>query len=1212
MKCARCQSEIHETDKFCPTCGYPLGSGAADSETQAEPARAYTPKFLIKRVLTTHDAIEGERKTVTVLLTDAADSTAWGDVLDPEEIHRIMDGCFRILMDVIHAYGGTVNQFRGDGLMALFGAPSALEDHACRACHAALEIQSTLHDYARDLQVRYGILFKMRIGLNSGTVVVGSIGDDLRADYTADGDTTNLAARMEALAAPGTTLVTRNTYLQARERFEFKPLGKTVVKGKKAPLPIYELKGRRPLPSLRGDREIHSDLVGRDDELRLLQDRTRSASADHGSIINLIGEAGIGKSRLIAEYRKVLNSKDITLLQGRALHIGRNLSFHPLIDALRGWAGILHEETDAESLQKLEGLVHRISPEGDLEGVVPFLATFMGLQLSALHAECVRGVDGEALEKLILKAIRDLFVRAGRNRTLVLVLEDLQWADQSTLEFLESLWPLAENHSIVFIHVLRPAYRKTSNRLLKVTHERYDRLTQNIFLTPLSQEQGVLLLRNLMTGRTLPSSVEQRLIRLTEGNPFFMEEILRAFLDRGVIQARSGGFSVTDLINTVTVPDRIQDVLAERIDRLDESCKNLLKVASVIGRGFFHAILARTLGTAEGFLPCIEQLKEKQFILERERMGEVEYRFKHGLLQEAAYESILLQKRKDLHLAVAEATKTVFSDRLHAFYGILAYHYGKAEDLQNAETFLLKAAEEASRSSASNEALTYYQEALELYLELSRFADGPKPQKVAMLEKNIGLALFHKGRYGQALAYLDRVLERRGFRPSKARTVLNPSLGLHLLSLVRTIRRPHRDPGRPPTERDRENFDLMEKRLICLAYLDPKRYFIEFLSSLHWARDIDIRGIPSGPSRYSGASALFSWTGFSFPLSRRILEYTKPMIRREDFRERLDHILFSLYYDYFTGNWKTHETFDEDLLERNLAVGRFWHVSTYLFFICAIRIGQGRFEPAHALMNRLVEILDTYENENTREYVHSLRLHEAIKARRLADAEAFAEEAIAFARESNREPALFHYMGNQAVIQILGRRLPEARRSLDRAEEILGRQYIRIPYYLSGFLRGRFLLDIVEWEDTALSGRRSPGWFKARRTAQRGRQAWRNSRKNADQRPEIFRLLGVLAWLRGRQHAAIAWWEKSLAEGLRLASRIETARTYLEIGKWLARRDSRMDTFNGLEPRFCVEKAQTFLEETGLAWDVENGYEAASNPPRVVSKNGERASQEGA
>lgn len=1200
MKCAHCQSEVHGTDKYCPTCGHALATYASPPGTGTDSTRTYTPKFLKERVLTTRDAVEGERKTLTVLLADAANSTAWGESLDPEEIHSIMDGCFRILMDAIHRYGGTVNQFRGDGLMALFGAPYALEDHACRACHAALEIQRALHVYGKDLQTRYGIVFKMRIGLNSGPVVVGSIGDHLRADYTADGDTTNLAARMEALAVPGTTLVTRNTYLKARERFHFKPLGKAGVKGKKTSLRIYELTDRRAFPSPRGDREIHSALVGRENELRLLQDRTRSASIGRGSIINLIGEAGIGKSRLIAEYRRTLDPLRVTILQGRALAIGRNLSFHPIIDALKNWAGILQEETDARSLQKLEELVHRVSPDGELHGAVPFLATLMGLQLTALHAECVRGVEGGALEKLIVKAMRDLLVHASRNATLVLVLEDLQWADQSTIELLMSLLTLVEDHAIVFIHVFRPAYRRTSDRLLETTLEKHVGCTENLFLAPLRPDQGELLLRNLTMGHTLPPTVERRVIRLTDGNPFYMEEVLRAFLDSGLIQARNGHFSVSGRIHSMTVPDRIQDVLAERIDRLDASCKNLVKVASVIGRGFFHAILAQILESTEGLPSCIEQLKQKQFILEQRRMGEVEYRFKHGLLQEAVYESILLQRRKDLHRAVAEATKAVFSDRLHAFYGVLAYHYGKAEDLHNAEIYLLKAAEEASRSSASNEALTYYQEAMDLYLELSRFAEGPEPQKVAMLEKNIGVALFHKGRYGQALAYLDRALERRGFRPSKGRTTWNAALGVHFLSLLRTIRRPHRSRGRPPTERDRENFDLMEKRLICLAYIHPKRYFVEFLNSLHWSRNIDIRGIPSGPSRYSGASALFSWTGLSFSLSKKILEYTGPMIRREDFRDQLDHILFSLYYDYFVGNWKAHETLEEALLERNLAVGRFWHVSTYLFFVCAIRIGQGRFGPAHALMSRLAEILKIYEHENIREYTLSLRLYEAIQARRLADAETVADEAVAFARESNREPALVHYMGNRAVVQILGRRLSDARISLDKAEDLLRRQSLRIPYYLSGYLRGRFLLEIAEWNDAALSGDRRLGWFQARRTAQRGRQAWRNSRKHADQRPEVFRLLGVHDWLRGRKNAAITWWEKSLAESDRLASRVEAARTYLEIGKQLARRDRFMEPFHGLEPSACLEKARTALDEMGLAWEMENRDNPASEPNHAL------------
>jgi len=1199
MRCPACQKENLKEARYCSDCGYALETLEKDMKEYVTGDMSYTPKFLKESVLTSKSAIKGERKVVTVLFADVANSTTLAERLDPEEVHEIMDGCFKILSDEVHKYGGTINQFTGDGIMALFGAPYATENHAQRACLSALGIQDALKVYAGDLKTRFEIDFMMRIGLSSGSVVVGSIGDELRMDYTAKGDTTNLASRMESMAKPGTVLVTKGTYRKSMDQFEFRSLGKVPVKGKEALLEVYELRGKRSGAQVLGARRISSELVGREKELNRLELHLLKVINGEGSIINVVGEAGIGKSRLIAELKKKEAINKVSLLEGRSLAIGRNLSFHPIVDILKSWAGITEEETEAESLRKLDQAVRLVYPK-QTDEVLPFIATLMGLKLTRKYAERLKGIEGEPLEKLILKTIRDLIIRASRFTPIVFILDDLQWSDITTIEFLESLFRLAEDHRVLFINVFRPGYRETGGRLLDTVSARHPEIGLNLYLDPLKRSWCEALIINLTKAHGLPSVTRRRIIKRAEGNPFFIEEVVRSLIDEGVMEPESGTFKALNGIDSVTIPENIRDVIMARIDRLDEDTKDLLKVASVIGRHFFHKILLKTIPSIQGMDERLEYLKEIQIIRERERMGEVEYLFKHGLTQEATYQSILLNARKALHLKVAGAIEAVFPDKLHAFYGILAYHYSKGENLQKAEEYLLKAGEEAARSSASGEALNYYHEALKLYLHLSRYREPPDPEKVSMLEKNIGLALFNKGRYAEALIYFDNVLERRGIGSPKNRITEALGLVFDLLRLIFYLYLPLKRGKKPPTERDHETFSMMEKKLISLAFIAPRRYFVEFLRALRWARPLDITGISNGPSRYSGASTLFSWTGISFTLSRKILEHVENLINREAPGELLDYKLYGLYYDYFVGNWRKYSDADQEaLLDHNLKMGKFWQVSTYLFFITSIRIDQGLFEDAWGLIKRLSEIWETYENENTREYIFSLRIRWFLKARRLHEAQKEVEEAIGFANQTSRELTAMYYLGFKAILQVLQKEVQDAHASLVQAGEIRRKEGFSIPLFKSSQLTGQFLLDLHLLEEAVLSNAASQIRKHGRAAANSGKQALKNCSKYAIERVEVYRLMGVFYWLNLRQGKAIQWWRRSMEVAEAMDARLELSRTHMEIGKRLSEKRSRYQELDGTTPSEYLERARAAFEEMQAWPDVEEVHKiiAFRQPP---------------
>jgi len=1184
MKCPECQAEIIEEARFCNTCSCDLTKVKPGPSKTYDHPQSYTPKHLADKILTSRSAIEGERKLVTVLFADVAQYTSMAEKLDPEDVHQIMDGCFRILMDGIHKYEGTINQFTGDGVMALFGAPLAYENHAHRACCAALAVLQAIKGYSEELKSKFGLEFKMRVGLNSGPVVVGSIGDDLRMDYTAIGDTTNLASRLESMAEPGSILVSGNTYKKVRQYFEFNPLGKTPVKGRGEPLEVYELKGMTTRPWLGSPRKIYSELVDREKELNKLELHLLKVINGEGSVVNVIGEPGIGKSRLVAELKRKDAISRVLLLEGRAVPIGKNMSFHPIIDVLKRWARIREDDGEPESIEKLESAVRSVCLQ-EVGEIFPFIAILMGMKLTGKHEERVKGIEGEALEKLILKSLRDLMMKTPELSPTVYVLEDLHWSDLTTIEFLESLFRLAADHRILFINVFRPNYKETGDRLARTVREKYGSHHTEIFLEPLDEDQCEVLISNLIKAKVLPRATRKRIIERAEGNPFFIEEVVRSFIDEGIVELADGHFKISQRIDSVIIPETIRDVLVARIDKLDEETKDLLKVASVIGRNFFHRILVEVAKPIEDIDKKLGYLKEVQLIRQRERMGEIEYLFKHGLTQEATYQSILLKKRKELHLRVAGSIESVFADRLHNFYGILAYHYSNGEDLDKAEEYLIKAGEEALKSSASSEALNYYQEGLKLYL--LKYGDAADPDKLAMLKKNIALAFFNKGQYTNALEYFDSVLEHWGAGLSKNRILRAFRLGSDLLNLVANLYLPSRKARKTPDKRDSEILNLNYKRSISLVYVDSKRLFVGFLSVLRRLNAFDITKIENGVGIWTSASGLFSWTGISFKLSKKILEFAEDVINKENIKELLYYDLFELLYKFFTGNWRYVKECDERLCDLNLRIGECWHVSTYIVFNGFIKVEQGAFRETEAMIGKLSEIWDAYENENAREYQYSLKIRLLIKTRKLYDAQFEVDAGISFQSQTGRELAVIYYLGHKAITQIFLKDTDEARESLVQARKLVQGKDRIPPSYISSYLIGQFLFDLCLLEQAIVSNDK-PDISSCRKKAYHsGKHALRNSAKNAIDRPEILTLMGLYWWLIGRQNRAIKWWRNSMKEGERLGARVELARTYMEVGKRLLKKGSRYRELNGIEAQGYLEKARVLFEEMGLQWDLE-------------------------
>ena len=625
------------------------------------------------------------------MFADISGFTAMSEKMDAEQVTCVMNDCFCMMEGCIEHHGGTIDKFIGDCVMVLFGIPKALEDAPQKAVNTAIELRNSLYKFNKEKNL--SIPLNIHIGINTGPVVAGMVGGDKKQDFTVMGDTVNLASRLEDASQVGQILVGPATYKATKAGFKYKTLQPITLKGKAEPVPVYELLSitetmSRMQPG--ADRMISSVMVGRDTELDKLELAIIKAINREGSIVTVTGEAGIGKSRLIAELRNRDVMKRVILLEGRAISMGANLGYHLIINLLKNWAQIIEEDTEVAAFTKLESAIRTTYPEA-LGEILPFVATLMGIKLVGRYAERMKGIEGEALEKLILKNVRDLITRGTQRTPLVVILEDLHWADTSSIELMESLFRLAAKERIVFINVFRPGYAETGDRITKTIQENYPDKYTEIALQPLDEKETETLITNLLNIKGFPHKLKEQIIERAGGNPYFIEEVVRSFIDEGAVVMKEGGFEVTDKLTTMSIPRTINEVLMARIDRLDQKTRDLVKTASVIGRNFFYRILAEVARTIEDMDSRLEYLEEIQLIRERKRMEELEYLFKHALAQEVAYNSILAQRRKQLHKSVADSIEKVFNERLHEFYGMLAYHYSQAEDPDKTEEYLIKA-----------------------------------------------------------------------------------------------------------------------------------------------------------------------------------------------------------------------------------------------------------------------------------------------------------------------------------------------------------------------------------------------------------------------------------------------------------------------------------------------------------------------------------------
>jgi class 3 adenylate cyclase/pimeloyl-ACP methyl ester carboxylesterase len=745
IPCPQCGTSNSAGNRFCKKCGQTLGAARppAESERFASP-HAYTPEHLAEKILTSRAALEGERKLVTVLFVDVSGFTALSEGLDPEDVHALMDRAFELMLGEVHRYEGTVNQFLGDGLMALFGAPVAHEDHPLRAVHAALGLQRALASYRDELRAQRGIEFQVRMGLNTGAVVVGKIGDNLRMDYTAVGDTTNLAARLLALAEPGQILVSEDIAKVVSPYFVLQPVGEVSVKGKTLPVRPYRVEAAR---SVRSRLEAESErgltpLVGREHELALLQGTFADVQAGQGQAVFVYGEAGIGKSRLLLEFRRQAEAAGARWVLGRCVSYGHTIAHLPVLDLLRDLFGIKEGDSVETMLDKVEGGIREAGD--DVAWTAPFLRALFSLDPRDAAVAAMSPVQRKGRTA---EAVRDLLLARGQKRPLVLVVEDLHWIDLHSEDILRLLLEGMAAAPLMVVLTYRPGYAQTFGEQTYFTR---------ITLRALPEAQTAAMVQSVLQAE-VPLEASRLVARKAEGNPLFVEELAKSLVEDGTLERVDDGYRLARALTDAHIPDTIQGVIMARIDRLPEGSKAALQIASVIGREFTARLVERVAALGRDARQALGELRAVELIYEKARSPELEYMFKHALTHDVAYETLLRQKRRELHRRTGQVIEELYADRLPEFYETLAFHFTRGESWDKAADYLLKSALKARASFDYPEGSRLCTQAIEI---LGR--SGGKPTELARAHEMLGDLESLQGRlesanlaYEQALALFD-------------------------------------------------------------------------------------------------------------------------------------------------------------------------------------------------------------------------------------------------------------------------------------------------------------------------------------------------------------------------------------------------------------------------------------------------------------------------
>ena len=1153
VTCTQCGRRTGSDAAFCSGCGTRVETPALADPRFATPL-GYTPEALVRRVLATRGSIEGERKTVTALFVDVVGSTGIAERIGAEAMSSVLGTLFARALDTVHHHEGIVTQFLGDGFLALFGAPLAHEEHPELGVRAAWSIQEVQRESPLSPPDDDGRPLRLRIGLHTGEVVIGRVADSLRMEYTAIGDTINTAARLEALCRPGAVFLSEPTRSLLSRAIGTQPVGELTLEGRSSRVGVHQVVSvgapRRRDPS-HPAHLIGAPLVGRNRDFAALERAVGDAGAGAGGVVLVGGEAGVGKSRLLADVHRVISHDGLQWLEGRTLSFGKEIGYWPFLEILKSWAGLGDDDSDEIALKKLTAKTQIVV--GDrADEVFPYVATMLGLPLADEWENRIRYIDRRSMGAQISRSVRRLVERMARDRPLVLVFEDLHWADASSCALITHLVPLTTEVPLLLICVSRPGDDDALPPVRTAAMQQGASITE-LQLGPLGGKQSAALLERLLGHGELADRTQTALLARAGGNPFFLEELVRALVAEGKLSRDDlGRLQPTGLTLDPDLPATIQGVILARFDRLDEHHKEALRTASVVGRVFLRRVLEAVSEAPAQLDTELAELTALELIRERRTEPEVEFIFKHALVHEATYGSILGQRRRGLHERVATSIERLFADRLEEFYGLLAHHYASAESWDKAEDYLRRAADEAGRIAANTEAFDLYQRALE------RYGDRWSPTDRARVERSMGEALFSLGRHGEALGHMRESFALLGVPYPRSGAgmglALTRQIGRQVVRRVLRLRPARRSQGDPEiTERTRayQTMGWMD------YFEDPLRLTFDAFAMLNEAeRAGDEAGIAMGSCMSGLALAHIPVPRLAEGYFRRAFEVAErsghPVARGDA------HFQFAMH-KHFRGDWSAALEHYEKGEEPYWAGGHLRGWGACITLKAWVLRLQGRFHEALREIDRMGTIARESGDLQLIAWHEHTWGHTLWRAGHSEAAAAYLERAIDAHRAIPCTISLTLALADLAECRRREERFSDALALLAESEQMIKeRQFRGAVVWIPPAVRAQVQLDIAEREDGVASRRALAAAASAcRRTRSAARVA-------VEAAPAASRLAGTHAWLRGRHRRARSRWDQSAADAHRLGAHYELALTEIEAGTRLGDGELRESGLRGL------------------------------------------------
>lgn len=764
-QCPECETELPSGAKFCFSCGAKIGEPAQSPSPTEQPTVAtptsssaveaealsrlaqYVPPELLSKLESARagGSMAGERRVVTMLFCDVQGSTAAAGSLDPEDWAEIINGAFEHLIAPVYKYEGTLARLMGDAILAFFGAPIAHEDDPQRAVLAGLEILDAVKPYADEIKKKWGFELAVRVGINTGLVVVGEVGSDLRVEYSALGDAINVAARMEQTAAPNTLQITGETQRLIAPFFDFTDLGGVEVKGKEEPVQSFRVNSViAEVGQLRGIEGLDSPLVGRSSEMESLTRAASELSEGRGQIVSLMGEAGLGKSRLTAELRRTTETNQQTMwLEGRSLSYETETPYAPFVDILISALASTGLDTSSLNYDQFRSAVAKLTPDS-AGSTAPHLASIVGLNPTGEDQEVVRYLDPPRAKAKTFEAAYSFFQELAANQSLILVFDDLHWIDPTSLELIKMLMPIADQCPLMLVGIYRPRRQERSWEFFESASRDFGHRHVEVNLEPLDTEDARKLVANLLEVDDLPISVRSLILEKAEGNPFFVEEVIRSLLDQDLVVRRDGHWHATQEIEHIDVPDTLNGVLTARLDALDDSAKRVLQIAAIVGREFDDEQISTVISDPVLLESALLELQRRELIREKSRRAHRMFIFKHAMTQESAYESVLRGDRRGMHLSIGEFLENNRPDQISD----IARHFAAANETERALPYLVVAGNTSAKAYATDEAITTFQQACEI---VERRGEDADPILARQVYEGLGGALSFSNQVDEAV-----------------------------------------------------------------------------------------------------------------------------------------------------------------------------------------------------------------------------------------------------------------------------------------------------------------------------------------------------------------------------------------------------------------------------------------------------------------------------